>query len=606
MFKLYQHLLKRKIILGTTVGVSLFFMIVGVIFWGGFNTAMEVTNTLDFCISCHEMEDNVYQEYKQTVHFTNRAGVRATCSDCHVPDPWVHKVVRKIQASNEVVHKVLGSINTPEKFDEKRLKMAKNVWKTMKETDSRECRNCHDFATMNPESQKGRARKQHFNAMKAGNTCIDCHKGIAHKKVHDQLTDEELEVLEKPDPSSVREIAPQWLALETGSKSGTMETQEITETETPETITPEVTSPEPVSTEVAVAATPSKPVETTAPAAVTSAPAPQSPASSTSDASGFDWSGIKARDVTVFYPGQSSIEWVMSREHGGKRAFNSGDRCFDCHEEELVEIGDKIVMGEKEMKVGKEDGNMEPTVIPDKRGSFPVTVQAAYDNNQLRMRFQWKDTAHTPAPFVEGGKMDPDNQIKLAIMLATDEVEYADRAGCWGTCHADLRSMPYAADQSEVDKAPLKHAKDGVTKYIAESRTDINMKARKGALGGWDKLKTDDEISAAMDSGHFIDLMRYKGGEKTSENGHILKERISDDGIGLEATGTLNNGTWTVEISRPLSSDNPGDLKLDTSATYNIGFAIHDDYTNARFHHVSLGYKLGFDDATAEINAQKK
>ena len=102
---------------GHVVGASLFFMIVGVIFWGGFNTAMEATNTLEFCISCHEMEVNVYQEYKDTVHYSNRTGVRATCPDCHVPKPWIHKMVRKVQATNELFHKALGTIDTPEKFD---------------------------------------------------------------------------------------------------------------------------------------------------------------------------------------------------------------------------------------------------------------------------------------------------------------------------------------------------------------------------------------------------------------------------------------------------------------------------------------------------------
>ncbi len=597
MFDLYKHLLKRKIILGTTVGVSIFFMIVGVIFWGGFNTAMEVTNTLDFCISCHEMEDNVYKEYKETVHFTNRAGVRATCSDCHVPDPWVHKVVRKIQASNEVLHKVLGTIDTPEKFDAKRLKMAKNVWRTMKETDSRECRNCHDFATMDPLNQKSRARKQHFNAMQDGNTCIDCHKGIAHKSVHDQLPEDELEALEMPDPSIVKPIAPQWLALNAQKPAATKKAA-VTK---PAEVTP--AQPEPVAEPVA--ATPAAEVETPAVASASESAA-TTPAAAQSTSSGVNWSNIASRTVTVFYPGQTSMEWVLSREHGGKRAFTSGDRCFDCHEEELVEIGDKIVMGEKEMKVGKEDGNMEPSVIPDKRGSFPVEISAAYDNDQLHMRFVWKNSPHTPAPFVAGGKMDPDNQIKLAIMLATDDVEYADRAGCWGTCHADLRSMPYAPEQSAIDTAALKEATDGITKYINESRTEINLKSRKGALGGWDKLKDDADIATEMSNGHFMDLMRYKTGDNKAENGHILKERISHDGIDLIATGTLNGDTWTVEISRPLNSDQPGDLKLDTSAIYNIGFAIHDDYTNARFHHVSLGYKLGFDNGDVEINAQKQ
>ena len=154
----------------------------GIIFWGGFNTAMEATNTLDFCVSCHEMHDTVYQEYKQTIHYANRTGVRAVCSDCHVPRDWVHKVARKIQATNELYGKVMGTIDTPEKFEAKRLTLARNEWKRMKNSDSRECRNCHSFEGMNTEVQKQRARKQHELAREDKQTCIDCHKGIAHKK----------------------------------------------------------------------------------------------------------------------------------------------------------------------------------------------------------------------------------------------------------------------------------------------------------------------------------------------------------------------------------------------------------------------------------------
>ena len=82
----------------------------GIIFWGSFNWAMELTNTEAFCISCHEMRDNVYKELQQTIHFKNRSGVRAICSDCHVPHEWFYKVRRKIQASNEVFHKILGTV----------------------------------------------------------------------------------------------------------------------------------------------------------------------------------------------------------------------------------------------------------------------------------------------------------------------------------------------------------------------------------------------------------------------------------------------------------------------------------------------------------------
>jgi cytochrome c-type protein NapC len=154
--------------------------VLGILFWGGFNTAMEWTNREAFCISCHEMKDNVYVEYRNTIHYQNRTGVRATCPDCHVPKEWGPKMIRKIQASNEVLHKILGSIDTPEKFNAKRPILAQHEWDRMKANDSRECRNCHNFASMDYAEQNSRAATRHQTAFGAGQTCIDCHKGIAH------------------------------------------------------------------------------------------------------------------------------------------------------------------------------------------------------------------------------------------------------------------------------------------------------------------------------------------------------------------------------------------------------------------------------------------
>lgn len=154
----------------------------GIFLWGGFNTAMEATNTLEFCISCHEMRDNVYEEYKQTIHYSNRTGVRAVCSDCHVPKDWSHKMVRKLQASAEVWGKLMGTIDTKEKFEANRLRLAEHEWARMKAVDSRECRNCHSFEGMDTEKQKLRGAKMHKIAQAENKTCIDCHKGIAHKK----------------------------------------------------------------------------------------------------------------------------------------------------------------------------------------------------------------------------------------------------------------------------------------------------------------------------------------------------------------------------------------------------------------------------------------
>lgn len=152
----------------------------GVLFWGGFNWALELTNTEAFCISCHEMRDTPYKELQSTIHFRNRSGVRASCPDCHVPHEWFYKIRRKIQASNEVLHKILGTVGTPEKFEEHRLELAQHVWETMKANNSHECRNCHSPNSMDPHRQSETAQKVMAEGFKAGLTCIDCHKGIAH------------------------------------------------------------------------------------------------------------------------------------------------------------------------------------------------------------------------------------------------------------------------------------------------------------------------------------------------------------------------------------------------------------------------------------------
>lgn len=187
MINKFKKYLQRYCSLSAHCPIGVFFSVftLGILFWGAFNTSMELTNTESFCISCHEMETTVYQEYKTTIHYKNRTGIRATCPDCHVPRDWTHKVIRKIGATNELFHKIIGTINTKEKFEAKRLELAEHVWDTMKDTDSRECRNCHSFDYMALKKQKNSSQKKHKRAVDNGMTCIDCHKGIAHKIAKD-------------------------------------------------------------------------------------------------------------------------------------------------------------------------------------------------------------------------------------------------------------------------------------------------------------------------------------------------------------------------------------------------------------------------------------
>ena len=151
-----------------------FFLVVG----GAYGLA--VTSTEEFCIGCHEMRANVYAEYEGTIHDTNRSGVRAICTDCHVPhEPWP-LIVRKMRATFEVIGHLRGIIDTKEKFEAHRAPLAQRVWQRMLETDSLECRNCHKAEKMDKDKQTEKAQARHAKGKAEGWTCIECHYAIAH------------------------------------------------------------------------------------------------------------------------------------------------------------------------------------------------------------------------------------------------------------------------------------------------------------------------------------------------------------------------------------------------------------------------------------------
>ena len=181
---------KKWLIGGTSLGALLLAFVLGIVFSGGFNVALGWTNTEAFCTSCHEMQVN-YNEYKKTIHNSNRTGVRATCPDCHVPHEFGAKMVAKIVAAKDVWHHLLGTIDSKEKYEDHRLGMAKRVWKKLKDSDSHQCRNCHVVKSMAFDEQQGRAARKHQSMQESGKTCIDCHKGVAHELPQDYDEDEE-------------------------------------------------------------------------------------------------------------------------------------------------------------------------------------------------------------------------------------------------------------------------------------------------------------------------------------------------------------------------------------------------------------------------------
>lgn len=169
--------------------------IVGILFWAGFLTFVQNTSTEKFCTSCHEMNAFVYQEYKKSAHFSSASGVLPECGDCHVPPSFFPKMYAKVRATFvEIPSHLMGTIDTQEKFEAKREELANRVWARMEADDSAPCRACHNVEHMALDEQALRARREHEEGFANGETCISCHKGIAHKLPASMLREEAEEV----------------------------------------------------------------------------------------------------------------------------------------------------------------------------------------------------------------------------------------------------------------------------------------------------------------------------------------------------------------------------------------------------------------------------
>ena len=164
--------------IGLGVLVTLGF-IAGAIAWQQFNNVMDATSTEEFCVSCHSMETTL-EELKQTVHWSNNSGVRATCPDCHLPHDKTAKYARKMQASREVLAELSGKYNEEGSFEEHRAEMAEREWARFAANGSKECKNCHSYDRMNFEKMSKAAQKAMKPAAERNQSCVDCHKGIAH------------------------------------------------------------------------------------------------------------------------------------------------------------------------------------------------------------------------------------------------------------------------------------------------------------------------------------------------------------------------------------------------------------------------------------------
>lgn len=260
------------------------------------------------------------------------------------------------------------------------------------------------------------------------------------------------------------------------------------------------------------------------------------------DPAKINWTKIPTIKVPLFYPGQSTYEWLRSDAHkNAAKEVKRGDACMSCHDEKDAEkdIGEKIVKG----------GRLEPTPIPGKSGYKELKVQAAYDSKNAYLRFQWKTdnpypgTEHQYLRFdgkewkvwgypkldkvVHEGKQPGIYEDRMSIMLDDGKVAGFAKQGCWLTCHDGQRDNPKQFTKEEVAANPLLTAikKTDVRKYLPETRSDPT---------DWKTGKTVEEIAKLKAAGYFVDLIQWRAHRShavgMADDGYVLEFRLGDAG----------------------------------------------------------------------------
>jgi hypothetical protein len=296
-----------------------------------------------------------------------------------------------------------------------------------------------------------------------------------------------------------------------------------------------------------------------------------------------DWSAIAVTAVPLFYPGQSSYEWLRSSTHKGAKKVKAGETCVSCHDEKdaELELGNALVKG----------GRLEPTPVKGKNGFVNLGVQAAFDARNLYVRYQWKThgsragTEHQYLRFdgkawkVWGfPRLDKDVQDnvqpalyedRVSVLIDDGKVPGFAQQGCWLTCHDGSRDMARAATKAETAADPLLASlkKGDLRKYLPDTRTDP---------ADWKTGRSAAEIAALKADGKFLDLVQWRAHRShavgMADDGYVLEYRLGDAGRDMfgsnaDAQTHLPKFMWDEKKTgyRSIRADSParkGDLSL--------------------------------------------
>ncbi|MEN8183366.1 MAG: ethylbenzene dehydrogenase-related protein [Myxococcota bacterium] len=290
-----------------------------------------------------------------------------------------------------------------------------------------------------------------------------------------------------------------------------------------------------------------------------------------------NWSEIEGREVVLFYPGRSSWEWMLTKsDHSGGPKIRKGKHCQGCHEGEEADIA---------LDRAEEEDGTAASGPPNVRATIPVNVKFAQDDERLYVRLGWPggDSAGET-------QMDPETEARVAMMIGTDDVKGAKVAGCWVACHDDLPGMASAREDREL------------TKYLTPSRTRI------GRSGGGEDLKTPSELETLLTDGAFMEYWQARLNRdqpSVAVDGYVLEARHESDDPAVTSEASFEDGRWVAVLSRPLVLSRPEHNDLLPGTVYTVGFAIHDDHSKQRFHHVSLEHTFALEEGPADFVAAR-
>jgi len=282
-----------------------------------------------------------------------------------------------------------------------------------------------------------------------------------------------------------------------------------------------------------------------------------------------NWQNVPASEITLFYPGQSSWEWVLTpSDHPGAQRFREGKNCAECHTGDEVPMGDLLVSGEMN----------EPAPIAGKPGSVVAHVQFAHDAENLYVRIAFDEGTQPDAG------MDTPNATDVTMMIAGEGFPEATRAGCWAMCHDDSQGMASAGDSDR-------------TLYLPRTRAHLTRQ------GGGDELKPADELDAMRNAGYVAEYWQAQlnpGASATADNGTIFDRRTEAPSTDVNVQSSFADGIWTVTMSRPLNAGQ-GTTPIVPGSTYMVGFSIHTGHTVGRFHYVSFERSFVLDQGDADF-----